>query len=43
MGRGQRNPSILVTKAMSVVFDLDKMIGSDFEIGLANLKALTEN
>ena len=35
-------PSPYITKVMSVLFNLDKMIGSDFESGLANLKALTE-
>jgi len=27
---------------MSIFFDMDKMIGKDFETGLANLKALAE-
>lgn len=29
-------------KAMSLVFDMDKMIGADFEKGLANLKQVSE-
>lgn len=37
-----RGPSRYITKLMSVVFDLDKMIGKDFEAGLANLKAAAE-
>jgi hypothetical protein len=37
-----RGPSPYITKVMSVVFNLDRMIGSDFESGLANLKALSE-
>jgi uncharacterized protein YndB with AHSA1/START domain len=35
-------PSTFVTKLMSVFIDLDRMIGTDFEAGLANLKALAE-
>ena len=35
-------PSPYVTKVMSVFFNMDKMIGKDFESGLANLKALAE-
>ena len=35
-------PSTFVTKLMSVFVDLDRMIGTDFEAGLANLKALAE-
>jgi hypothetical protein len=31
-----------VGKLMSLFMDCDKMIGKDFEAGLANLKALTE-
>jgi len=27
---------------MSVFFNMDKMIGGDFEVGLANLKAVAE-
>ena len=29
-------------KVMSVLVDMDKMVGSDFEVGLANLKAYAE-
>jgi uncharacterized protein YndB with AHSA1/START domain len=35
-------PSPFITKLMGVFFDMDKMIGRDFEVGLANLKALAE-
>lgn len=31
-----------VSKLMGLVFDMDKMIGKDFETGLANLKAQAE-
>jgi hypothetical protein len=36
---GQNN---FIGKAMSVVFDFDKMIGADFEAGLASLKTIVE-
>jgi carbon monoxide dehydrogenase subunit G len=36
-------PCTFVTKVMSVFFDMDKMIGADFESGLANLKAIAES
>ena len=32
-----------IGKVMSLFMDCDKMIGKDFEVGLANLKALLEN
>ena len=35
-------PSPYIAKVMGVVFDMDKMIGTDFAAGLANLKALAE-
>src|SRR5690606_16484006 len=35
-------PSPFVTKVMGVVFDIDTMIGKDFETGLASLKAVAE-
>jgi uncharacterized protein YndB with AHSA1/START domain len=35
-------PSPFISKVMGVFFNLDKMIGTDFEAGLANLKRLTE-
>ena len=35
-------PSPFITKLMSVFFNMDKMIGRDFEVGLANLKAVAE-
>ena len=31
-----------VSKPIQVFMNLDKMIGEDFEVGLANLKTLTE-
>ena len=37
-----RGPSSFMSKVMQVFMDLDKMIGRDFEAGLANLKTLTE-
>ena len=37
-----QGPSSFMTKMMQVFMDLDKMIGRDFEAGLANLKTLTE-
>lgn len=37
--RGRAN---LMSKVMGVIMDLDKMIGKDFEIGLANLKRIAE-
>lgn len=35
-------PMPFISKVMCVFVDLDKMIGKDFEIGLANLKTLAE-
>ena len=35
-------PAPFVNKVMQVFMNLDKMIGKDFEAGLANLKRLTE-
>jgi uncharacterized protein YndB with AHSA1/START domain len=35
-------PSPYISKLMGVLIDMDRMIGRDFEAGLANLKALTE-
>jgi len=35
-------PANFVSKLMGVFFNMDKMIGKDFEAGLANLKALAE-
>ena len=36
-------PASFMSKLMQVFMNLDRMIGKDFEIGLANLKRLTEN
>jgi uncharacterized protein YndB with AHSA1/START domain len=35
-------PNLFIGKVMSIFFDMDKMIGKDFEAGLANLKTLAE-
>ena len=35
-------PARYITKVMSTLFDLDKMIGNDFEAGLVNLKTAAE-
>lgn len=35
-------PSPYVAKLMGIFFDMDQMIGKDFETGLANLKTATE-
>ena len=35
-------PVPYVAKVMHVLLDVDKMVGKDFEVGLANLKALSE-
>ncbi len=37
-----RGPSPFVSKLMGVFVSMDKMIGKDFEAGLANLKAVAE-
>jgi hypothetical protein len=37
-----RGPSFFIGKLMSLFVDMDKMVGKDFETGLANLKAATE-
>jgi uncharacterized protein YndB with AHSA1/START domain len=35
-------PNLFIGKVRSIFFDMDKMIGKDFETGLANLKILAE-
>jgi carbon monoxide dehydrogenase subunit G len=35
-------PSPYLSKVLGIFFDMDKMIGKDFEAGLANLKAIAE-
>jgi uncharacterized protein YndB with AHSA1/START domain len=35
-------PANFVSKLMGVFFNMDKMIGADFEAGLANLKSISE-
>jgi len=37
-----RGPSPFISKLMGVIFNIDKMVGSDFENGLADLKTLAE-
>lgn len=37
-----QGPAPLVNKVMDVVFNMDRMVGTDFEAGLAKLKALAE-
>ena len=35
-------PAAFIPKLMGVFMNMDKMIGTDFEVGLANLKAIAE-
>lgn len=35
-------PNVFLGKVMSLICNMDKMIGKEFETGLANLKSLTE-
>lgn len=35
-------PNRFMGKVMSVMIDCDKMVGNDFEVGLANLKTISE-
>lgn len=35
-------PSPYISKLMGVIFNMDRMVGTDFEVGLADLKALAE-
>jgi len=35
-------PSLFIGKVMGVFVDMDRMVGKDFETGLANLKAVAE-
>ncbi|MES2068812.1 MAG: SRPBCC family protein [Pseudomonadota bacterium] len=39
---GMYGPSPYIAKLMGLFFDMDSMIGKDFEAGLASLKAATE-
>ena len=36
-------PSPFISRLMGLVFNMDKLIGKDFEAGLANLRALVEH
>jgi hypothetical protein len=35
-------PNLFIGKVMSLFFDMERMVGKDFETGLANLKAVAE-
>ena len=35
-------PAPFITKLMGVIFNMDKMVGTDFAVGLENLKAVAE-
>jgi uncharacterized protein YndB with AHSA1/START domain len=35
-------PANFISKLMGLFFDMDKMVGTDFEAGLANLKSIAE-
>ena len=37
-----QGPAVFMSRVMQVFINLDNMIGKDFEVGLANLKRLTE-
>ena len=37
-----QGPANVISKVMQVFINMDKMVGTDFEAGLANLKALAE-
>ena len=37
-----QGPAVFMSRVMQVFINLDNMIGKDFEVGLANLKKLTE-
>ena len=36
-------PSPFLSKLMGLFFDMDRMVGSDFEVGLASLKSAAES
>ena len=36
-------PNLFISKVMGIFINMDEMIGTDFEVGLANLKAVAEN
>jgi hypothetical protein len=38
-----RGPNLFIGKVMSVFINVDRMVGKDFETGLANLKAAAES
>jgi hypothetical protein len=35
-------PAPYISKVMGLIFNMDRLIGTDFETGLANLKAASE-
>lgn len=35
-------PSPFIAKLMGIIFNLDRMVGRDFEAGLSNLKTVAE-
>jgi hypothetical protein len=37
-----QGPAPFIAKVIHVFIDMDKMVGKDFEAGLANLKAVSE-
>ncbi|MFN4275143.1 MAG: SRPBCC family protein [Ferrovibrio sp.] len=37
-----QGPAPFIAKVMQVFFDMDKMVGRDFEVGLASLKTMAE-
>jgi hypothetical protein len=43
MSIGYAWPGAVDVRLMQVFMNIDRIIGKDFEIGLANLKRLTEN
>jgi hypothetical protein len=38
-----QGPNPYIAKVMQVFFNMDRMVGADFETGLASLKALAES
>ena len=42
MRRRCQGPQPLVAKVMGLVFSMNRLVGGDFETGLANLKRLAE-
>ncbi|MET0380166.1 MAG: SRPBCC family protein [Spongiibacteraceae bacterium] len=38
-----RGQQVFIGKVMGLIINMDRMVGGDFELGLANLKAIAEN